>query len=206
MEILLLTVTTNPTLRAIALCAAITNLCGRTIIVLLPLYLVRTAGYRPATIGLLFATGSLGFLIGAATADHTAGRFGLRPAILTGAIIACASFLLIAAAPTRAAGPFTATALFVYGIGALTFTVNNTTLRQLSVPSQLLGRTTAAMRQLIWIAQPVAGLLAAWLGSHIGLRAAIGIAALTALTAPLPLLTTKLTQPTTAIPQTTGNT
>jgi MFS family permease len=171
----------------------------------LPLYLVRTAGYRPATIGVLFAIGSIGFLIGAATADHVGRRLGLGPAILIGATIAATSFLLIAATPARVAAPLIAAALFVYGTGALTFTVNNATLRQLTIESHLLGRTTAAMRQLTWIVQPIAGLLAAWLGNQLGLHTAIWIGALGALTAPLPLLTGELTKPATPAPQHTGN-
>ena len=201
-------VATNRVLRAIALSAAIVNLFGRMIVVLLPLYLIRTAGYGPTTIGIVFAIGSIGFLLGAATADHTARRLGLGPAILAGATVAALAFLLIAAAPTRTAAPFVVAALFIYGIGALTFTVNNATLRQLTIESQLLGRTTAAMRQLVWIAQPIAGVTAGWLGHRVGIHTAIWIGAIGALTAPIPLLAAKLStrmqaEPSTPAPQST---
>jgi MFS family permease len=180
-------------LRSIAMTAAIANLFGRLMVVLVPLYLVREAGYRPAAIGLVFACGSVGFLIGAAAADKVAARIGLGRAIVAGGTVASVALLLIAVPPPRLAGPFIAVALFVYGIGALTFTIGNVTWRQMVTPDELLGRVTAAMRLLTWAAQPVAALLAGWLGARIGLHAALWVGAFGVLLAPIPLLTAKLT-------------
>jgi hypothetical protein len=111
---------------------------------------------------------------------------------VAGGTVAAVSLLLIAVPPVSAAGPLIAVALFVYGIGALTFTVSNVTWRQLATPAQLLGRVTASMRLLIWIAQPVAAVLAGWLGSRLGLHHALWLGALGALLAPVPLLTAGL--------------
>lgn len=61
-------------------------------------------------------------------------------------------------------------------------------------PPDLLGRVTSSMRLLTWIAQPVAGVLAAWLGTRIGLHGALWFGALGALIAPIPLLTGSLTR------------
>jgi MFS family permease len=182
-------------LRAIAVSAAIINLFGRMVVVLVPLYLVRDVGYRPAAIGAVFAAGSVGFLLGAALADRIGSRIGLGRSIMLGGTVAAFAFLLIAAPPPSLAGPLIAAAMFVYGIGALTFTISNVTWRQLVTPSHLLGRVTASMRLLIWIAQPVAALLAGWLGSRLGLHAALWAGALGALLAPIPLLTAGLTAP-----------
>ena len=77
--------------------------------------------------------------------------------------------------------------------GALTFTIGNATLRQLTVPSEILGRVTSSMRLLVWIAQPIAALLGGWLGSRAGLHRALWIGAIGALTtAPIPLLASGL--------------
>jgi MFS family permease len=179
-------------LLAIAVSAAIINFFGRLVVVLVPLYLVRGVGYRPAAIGAIFAAGSVGFLLGAALADRVARRIGLGRSIVAGGTVAAMAFLLIAVPPPSLAGPLVAAALFVYGIGALTFTVSNVTWRQMVTPSHLLGRVTAAMRLLIWIAQPAAALLAGWLGTRLGLHAAIWVGAVGALLAPLPLLTARL--------------
>jgi MFS family permease len=179
-------------LRSIAITAAIINLFGRLMVVLVPLYLVREAGYRPAAIGVVFACGSVGFLLGAAVADKVAARIGLGRAILFGGTVAALALLLIAAPPPALAGPFIAAAMFIYGIGALTFTISNATWRQLVTPDELLGRVTAAMRLLTWAAQPAAALLAGVLGAKLGLREALWVGAAGVLLAPIPLLTARL--------------
>jgi MFS family permease len=180
-------------LRSIAITSAIINLFGRMMVVLVPLYLVREAGYRPVAIGVVFACGSVGFLIGAAAADKVAERIGLGRAIGVGGTVAALALLLIAVPPARLAGPFIAVAMFIYGVGALTFTIGNVTWRQLVTPTELLGRVTAAMRLLTWAAQPVAALLAGWLGAQLGLHAALLVGAAGVLLAPIPLLTARLT-------------
>ena len=181
-------------LRAIAIAAAIINLFGRMMVILVPLYLIRDARYSAVAIGLVFALGSVGFLAGAAIADKIARRIGLGRAIVLGGTVAATALLLIAAPPVTLAGPATAVAMFIYGTGALVFTVSNITLRQLITPPDLLGRVTASMRLITWIAQPAAGVLAAWLGTRIGLHGALWIGAFGSLTAPIPLLTGSLTR------------
>ncbi len=181
-------------LRAIAIAATIINLFGRMMVILVPLYLIRDARYPAFAIGLVFAVGSVGFLAGAAIADRVAQRIGLGRAIVLGGTVAATALLLIAAPPAALAGPATAAAMFIYGNGALVFTVSNITLRQLVTPPDLLGRVTSSMRLLTWIAQPVAGVLAAWLGTRIGLHGALWLGALGALIAPVPLLTGSLTR------------
>ena len=181
-------------LRAIALAAAIMNLFGRMMVILVPLYLIRSARYPAFAIGLVFEVGSIGFLAGAAVADRVAKRIGLGRAIVLGGTVAASALLLIAAPPATLAGPATAAAMFLYGSGALVFTVSNITLRQLVTPPDLLGRVTSSMRLLTWIAQPVAGVLAAWLGTGIGLHGALWLGALGALIAPVPLLNGSLTR------------
>ena len=163
-------------------------------VILVPLYLIRDARYPAFAIGLVFALGSVGFLIGAAIADKIARRIGLGRAIILGGTVAATALLLIAAPPATLAGPATAAAMFIYGTGALVFTVGNITLRQLVTPPDLLGRVTSSMRLLTWIAQPAAGVLAAWLGTRIGLHGALWLGALGALSAPIPLLTSGLTR------------
>jgi MFS family permease len=175
-------------LRAIALAAGIVNLFGRMVVVVVLIYLVRSGGYSAGAIGLVFALGAIGFLIGAATADRVIERLGLGRAIVSGGCVAAGAFVLFALPPTSLAGPFIAAGMFVYGVGALTFTVGNATLRQLTTPAEILGSVTSSMRLLVWIAQPFAALLAGVLASRIGLHATLWVGALGALTAPIVLL------------------
>jgi MFS family permease len=175
-------------LRAIALASGLINLFGRMVVVVVLIYLVRAAGYSATAIGIVFAAGSIGFLTGAAVAERVIDRLGLGRTIALGGSLASAAFLLIAVPPPSAAGPFVAAGLFVYGLGALTFTISNATFRQLTVPPTSLGRVTASMRLLAWIAQPIAGLLAGVVAADLGLHTALWIGAIGALVAAVPLL------------------
>jgi MFS family permease len=179
-------------LRGIAVAAGLINLFGRMMVVVLPIYLVREVGYSPAAIGIVFALGAVGFLLGAALADRVVARIGIGLTIVIGGIVAAAAMLLFALPPASVAGPFIAAGMFVYGIGALNFTVANATLRQLMTPSKLLGRTTASMRLLVWVAQPIAALLGGVLASRIGLHTTLWIGAIGALSAPVILLSSGL--------------
>ncbi len=180
-------------LRAIATAAGVVNLFGRTIMIVVLIYLVRMAGYSATGIGVVFSVGSVGFLAGALLADRVVARVGIGKAIVGGGCVAAASFLLMAVPPPGVAGPFVAAGLAVYGLGALTFTISNATLRQATTPPEILGRVTSSMRVLVWVAQPAAGVLAGWLATAIGLRGAIWVSAIAALAAPLPLLLSGLT-------------
>lgn len=181
-------------LRAIAIAAAIINLFGRMMVILVPLYLIRDARYPAFAIGLVFALGSIGFLAGAAIAGKIAGWIGLGRAIVLGGTVAAGALLLFAVPPAGLAGPAIAAAMFIYGTGALVFTVANITLRQLLTTPDLLGRVTSSMRLLTWIAQPAAGVLAAWLDARVGLHGALLLGALGALIAPVPLVAGSLTR------------
>jgi MFS family permease len=163
-------------------------------VVIVPLYLVRQAHYSPFAVGLVFAVGSIGFVGGAALADTITRKIGLGLGIVVGGTVAAAALLLIAVPPVRLAGPAIAGAMFIYGFGALLFTVGNVTWRQIAIPADLLGRVTSSMRLLTWIAQPIAGLLAAWIGTRLGLHGALWIGAIGALLAPIPLVTGNLTR------------
>lgn len=185
-------VLSRPYLRAIAVAAALINFFGRMIVVILPIYLVRSVGYSPAAIGIVFALGAVGFLLGAALGDRVVEVLGIGPTVVIGGTVAAASFLLFALPPASSAGPFIAAGMFVYGVGALCFTIANATLRQLTTPAELLGRTTASMRVLIWVAQPVAALLGGVVASRIGLHATFWVGAAGALSAPVVLMSAGL--------------
>jgi MFS family permease len=188
-------------LRGIAVAAGLINLFGRMMVVVLPIYLVRSVGYSATAIGIVFAIGAVGFLLGAALADRVTKALGIGITIVVGGTVAAAALLLFALPSASIAGPFVAAGMFVYGIGALNFTVANATLRQLMTPGELLGRTTASMRFLVWVAQPVAALLGGVLASQIGLHATLWIGAVGALSAPAVLLSSGLASANTLSPQ-----
>ena len=103
-----------------------------------------------------------------------------------------AGLVLIALGPPATAGWWATAGLFVYGVSAVTWTVNVTTLRQLATPREMLGRVTATMRVLSYSVIPLAALTGGALGSAVGLRPALGVAAAGAVVAALAMIASPL--------------
>jgi predicted MFS family arabinose efflux permease len=106
-------------------------------------------------------------------------------------VVAC-GLVLVALGPPATAGWWATVGLFVYGVAAVTWTVNVTTLRQLTTPREMLGRVTATMRVVSYSVIPVAALTGGLLGSAIGLRHTLAVAAAGAVLAALAVLASPL--------------
>lgn len=141
------------------------------------LFLLRTVGLSPATIGVLFSVAGLAAVAGAAVAPRLARWLG---EIQTIAVSGCAvgvSNLLIPTA-NRGLGLL----LFTLGAGfsALWITVSNVvsvSLRQRRCPDHLLGRMGATTRFLSWAFLPFGGVIGGALGTLLGLRTALWVTA-----------------------------
>lgn len=171
----------HPMLRAIAATTSTANLFGTMAVAIQVIFLVRTIGLGSGAIGLLFSAGSVGGIVGALTAPALARRLGsARVTIWAIGVSGGGGFLL----PLTHRGP--TVALFAIGtvfgaFGAVVYNVNQVSFRQALCPPELLGRMNATMRFLVWGSMPVGGTLGAVIGSHIGLRTTLWIAAAGAL-------------------------
>jgi MFS family permease len=67
----------------------------------------------------------------------------------------------------------------MFSTGAVFIFINFLALRQAVTPQRLLGRMTSTMRWLTLLAAAPGALLGGWLGEHVGLRSALGFAAVT---------------------------
>jgi hypothetical protein len=137
-------------------------------------------GFRPATLGLLIGSGGLGALVGAALSQSFARRLGLGRALIAAQAVMGVLGLLIPVAGGRrwlAFGfmllPQLGGDLFrtIFEIGALS-------LRQTMTPLHLLVRVGASMNFLVGGCATLDLLAGGALGSAIGLRPAIWVAAL----------------------------
>lgn len=163
----------NKELRALALTAAISNLGTQILNTILPVLFVRELGLSAGVLGLYWAAGGLGLLLGARCARAVAGRFGYGRAFgLIGLLFAPAALLV----PLVGRGPW----LWIAGAGWLLamFKVgmNNVlgvSLRQQMTPDALLGRMNATFRFLLTgalaVGAAVAGLLGELVGVHVTL-------------------------------------
>ncbi|MEV7782991.1 MFS transporter [Kitasatospora sp. NPDC088351] len=163
----------NSELRALAVSAAITNLGFQIVNTLLPVLFVRELHLPAGALGLFWAVGGVGILLGSRCAHPIAARLGYGRALgLVGLCVAPAGLLV----PLIGGGAW----LCVAGAGWLLLlfktgmdNVLGVSLRQRMTPDALLGRMNATFRFLLTGAMAVGAALAGLLGELAGLHPAL---------------------------------
>jgi MFS family permease len=167
-------------LRAIAACTAIANLFSSMLLAVFFTYAVRKLHMSAGLIGLVFAIGSVGFLLGALAAQPLARRLGVGPTIVWSAFLFGPPMLLIPLAPQGAPVPMLAAAWFVASTASPIYNITQVSLRQAICPHRLQGRMNATMRFMVWGTMPIGALLGGILGSNgaLGLRPTLYVGAI----------------------------
>lgn len=176
----------SPLLRAVAAEAATYNGLYQVIEVLVLLYFTRELGLDPATIGLLFAVGAVGALLGSLAAARLAERFGLGRAIVGSMVLGCGAPLLLpfAGGPPIVATVIIGASFFLGGFGVAVSNVHVVSIRQTATPDRLLGRMNASYRTVVYGVIPLGALVGGVLGELIGLRTTLAVAAVGLVFAP----------------------
>lgn len=165
-------------LRVIMLHASLYNLLWDVVLVVFPLYGIRELHLGPAGLGVIIAVGSLGAFGGALSAGRLGARLGVGRTMVLGMVVASASTLLLPLAPASGGGHLLLGAGYVLnGFGIAVFNIHSITLRQATVPAELIGRVSATFRFLTWAVIPLGGLLGGLLASAVGPRAALAVTA-----------------------------
>jgi predicted MFS family arabinose efflux permease len=171
-------VVAQPYLRAVLATAGINNLARSIAMGVAILYLVDVAGLTAAEVGIAFALGNGGFLVGALIARRATAALGMGAAMQLGVSLFGPSMLVFALAPTALAGAAFATMLFANGLGISVHNVNQVTVRQIVIPDALRARAAAVFRLVIFGAIPVGTVIGGIVGEAFGLRAALVVSAL----------------------------
>jgi len=166
----------HPLLRAIAATTATSNLFSGIMAAVEIVFLVRVVHAAPGIIGLLFAIGSIGGLLAAFVASRLARRIGGARATFVG-IFASVGALLIPLTGRGWGVLFFAGGFFFNSFGAVLYNINQVSFRQRLCPERLLGRMNASMRFVVWGVMPIGALAGGGIGSAIGLRPTLWIAA-----------------------------
>jgi MFS family permease len=163
----------DPILRTLAGATGSGNIFENARYAVLVLFMSDDLGLKPGAIGLVLGAGSLGYFFGAFLPGWTANRFGLGRAIVGSMVVIWCGELLFpfAAGPDRIAVPILIVALFLTGLAAAPYDVNQFSLRQAITPDAILGRVNASMRVVIRGAVPIGALLGGLIGELFGLRA-----------------------------------
>ena len=157
--------------RALALSSTMMNVAGFLFLSIYVLYMTRDLGLGAEAVGLVFAAGGVGALLGSIGAGPARGRWGVGRVLLGSQILFGLFGMLVPLAVLfpDAALPLVVAAEFLQWVMVLVFSVNSVSLRQAITPDRLLGRVNGTMRFIVWGSRPVGSLLGGYLGSSIGL-------------------------------------
>jgi MFS family permease len=182
----------NRLLRAIAMCTGSGNLFNTIAFAVFYVLLARDLHLSPGFIGLIMSTSAVGGVIGSLLASRLAKRFGQGPTIWISMLVA---------APTGFVAPFVhrdwtlgllAVAMLIFWATVVIYNITQVSFRQGLCPPALLGRMNATMRFLVWGTMPLGGLIGGILGSWIGVRQTLLVAAIGGCLPFLPVLLSPL--------------
>jgi MFS family permease len=142
------------------------------------LLMTRELDFGSGEIGLVFAVGGIGGVLGAVVAPWLARRFGVGPAIVWSIALGSIGPVLIAIATGQAAFALLAVGIAIQGGSGAACNINQVSVRQAICPPRLLGRMNASVRFLVWGTLPIGGFLGGVFGALFGLRATLWISAI----------------------------
>lgn len=172
----------------ITVCTGISNLSGGLAAAVLLLFFTRVLDLSPGLIGLAFAVGGLGAIVGAVVASRLAERFGAGRTLIGCLLVYLVGGVLYVVTPASIALPLVIVATFCEGFGAVSYNVIQVSMRQAITPDRLLGRMNATVRFVVFGVLPIGSLVGGTLGVLIGLRPTLAVVAVISATSLLPIL------------------
>jgi predicted MFS family arabinose efflux permease len=167
----------DPVLRAIACCTATSNLFMTMILALLVLFLVRDVGLTAAAVGFVVAVSGVGGVAAALTARRWTSLLGQGRTIWLSLLVTQPFALLVPTAHRDARLALFILGWFTVGYGSTVYNIVQVSYRQAMCPDRLLGRVQASNRFLAFSAVPLGSLLGGVLGTSVGPRWALLVAA-----------------------------
>jgi MFS family permease len=173
----------NRYLRAVAACTATSNFFNSVSFSIFVLYAVRVLHLSSVRVGVVFACGSVGAVLGALVVNRLQRRITVGWTIVGGSVMFSAGGLAFPLAPRSFPLPVLIAGFFVAQFGGLVYNIAQVSFRQAITPERLQGRMNAAMRWIVWGTIPLGTLLGGVLGSTVGLHFALWVGALGGLVA-----------------------
>ena len=177
------TITKDRYLSAIARCTGTSNFFSSAGMSVFVLYAVHQLGFSAALLGTVFAIGSVGGLLGSLVSRRAGDRFGFGHTVIGSILFAgLGGFLFpLAFHPGIPAIVLVSLGEGLVSFGSVIYNVTQVSFRQTITPDKLLGRMNASMRFIVWGTMPLGSLLGGTLGTWIGLRPTLAVAAMGAL-------------------------
>lgn len=168
----------NRMLRAIAICTGSGNLFTSMGFALLYVLLARDLDLSPGVIGLISSLPAVGGLIGSLVAARIARRFGQGPTIWISALIFGVPMFIYPFLHRDWTLGLLAVGSIVFWSAGVVYNITQVSFRQGLCPPHLLGRMNATIRFMVWGTMPVGAFLGGVLGTAIGVRETMLVAAI----------------------------
>ena len=163
----------NPTISRIAGSTATSNLGGNMVFAVYLIFAYRFLHLSPGVIGLVFAAGAVGGLLGALSASWIAARIGVGPTLFVSILAGGLSLILVPLAQYGFAIPLLIASFFVGSWVNPVYNITQVSLRQAMTPDRVQGRMNATVRTIIWGTIPIGAFIGGTIGTIYGVLPAI---------------------------------
>jgi MFS family permease len=167
----------NRLLRAIAGCTGSANLFSNVAFPMYYILLARQLHLSAGVIGLFTSIAAVGGLLGSLLASRIATRVGQGPAIWMSVAVSIPPAFVVPFVHRDWTLGLLALAQLISWSAVVVYNITQVSFRQGLCPPQLLGRMNATMRFLVWGTIPLGAFLGGVLGSTIGVRQTLFVAA-----------------------------
>jgi MFS family permease len=184
----------SPIVRASLVSASIVNFFDFLFITLYALYAIRTLHVRPGVLGLILGAGALGGVLGSVSTRRLSGRIGIGWTYTIGCFGFPAPLVLwpLAGGSRLVVLGMLFAGEFLSGFGLMLLDISIGAMFAVVIPGELRSRVSGAFQAVNYGTRPVGAAVAGVLGSLIGLRPTLFVAAIGGATAFLWLLPTPL--------------
>ena len=170
----------SPIIRSALGATATVNYFNFVFFALFMLYAVRSLGVQPFILGLVLSAGAVGGLVGSALTGRLSQRIGVGRAFALSCVLFPAPLLLVPAASghgvTRLVLLFLAE--FGSGLGVMILDISAGTIFAIVIPDTIRASVSGAYRTVNYGMRPLGALTGGALGSAIGLRPTLWLAAI----------------------------
>jgi MFS family permease len=176
------------------LAASIVNFFNFVFFALFVLYAIRYLHVQPGVLGLVLGIGAVGGVLGAAVTKRLTNRFGVGRVYAVSFLVFAAPMALVPAAsgPRPLVLAMLMAAEFIAGFGVMVLDISIGAIFSAVIPDAVRSRVTGAFQAVNYGTRPLGALLGGFLGTLIGPRATLWVAAIGGMTSFLVLLPTPI--------------
>ncbi len=165
----------NATIWKIAGSTATSNLGSNIFFAVFLIFVYRTLHLTPGVIGIVFAVGAIGGLLGALSASWIADRIGLGPTLFVSIVLGALANVLVPLAKYGYTIPLLIVAAAITFFTLPVYNINQVSLRQAITPDRVQGRMNATVRTIIWGTIPIGAIIGGVIGNTLGVQPALYI-------------------------------